>query len=54
MKAEEVIKQYEEMFGGYPAFLFMGASDEEIVKALHPCIESGEEYEPDYDEDEVF
>lgn len=46
-KREEVVEAYEEMFGGYPAFLFMGASDEVVIKALEPCLKSGKEYEPD-------
>lgn len=49
-KVEEVKAKYIEMFGGYPAFLLMGASDDEIVAALEPCLASGEEYEaPDPD-----
>lgn len=44
-KVEEVKAKYIEMFGGYPAFLLMGASDDEIVAALEPCLASGEEYE---------
>lgn len=46
MSVDEVIKAYEEKFGGYPAFLLMGASDEEIISALTECIESGEELKP--------
>ena len=29
---DEAIRAYADMFGGFPAFLFMGASDEEIIK----------------------
>ena len=46
MTVNEVIAKYEEKFGGYPAFLLMGATDDEIIAALKPCIESGKEYEP--------
>jgi len=48
MTAEEAIAKYTERFGGYPAFLLMGASDEEIVAALTACIESGQELQPDH------
>ena len=47
MTAQEAIDTYTEMFGGYPSFLLMGATDEEILKALIPCIESGKELEAD-------
>lgn len=49
-KKEEVVSAYIEMFGGYPYFLLMGASDEAIIKALEPCLESGEEYEGEPEE----
>ncbi len=48
MTAEEAITKYTERFGGFPAFLLMGASDEEIVAALTACIESGQELQPDH------
>lgn len=51
-QVDKVIAEYEKRFGGYPAFLLMGASDEEIIEALEPCIKSGKEYEapnPDAD-----
>lgn len=51
MTAQEAIDKYTEMFGGFPAFLLMGATDEEIVKALVPCIKSGKELTPEYDAD---
>lgn len=51
-EVEKVKAEYEKMFGGYPSFLLMDASDEEIIAALKPCIESGKEYEaPDPDAD---
>ena len=52
MTAEEAIAKYTERFGGYPAFLLMGASDEEIVAALTACIESGQELQPDHSDAE--
>ena len=48
MTVEEVISAYEEKFGGYPAFLLMGASDEEIVEQLSKCLETGEELQAEY------
>lgn len=52
MTAKQAIDQYTEMFGGFPAFLLMGATDEEIVKVLTECIETGKELQatdPDAD-----
>ena len=51
MKVEEVIKAYEDKFGGYPAFLLMGADDETIIRKLTKCLETGEELEPEEEED---
>jgi hypothetical protein len=52
MTVNEVKKKYEDMFGGYPSFLLMGATDEEIIRELSACIESGKELEaPDPDAD---
>lgn len=51
-QVEAVKAKYIEMFGGYPAFLLMGASDDEIIQELTSCIETGEELEaqdPDAD-----
>nr|DAO28334.1 MAG TPA: hypothetical protein [Caudoviricetes sp.] len=42
---DEAIRAYADMFGGFPAFLFMGASDEEIIKQTQEAILSGEEIE---------
>lgn len=49
-KVDEVIRAYEEKFGGYPEFLLAGASDEVIVEKLTVCLESGEELEPEEDQ----
>lgn len=51
-KAKEVIKAYEDRFGGVPSFLLMGADDDYIVEALTKCLETGKELEaedPDAD-----
>ena len=44
-KVEKVIQEYTEKFGGYPAFLLMGADDDYIIETLTKCIETGEELE---------
>ena len=51
MTAKEVIEKYTEIFGGWPAFMFMGASDEEIVRELQPCVEQRKEYDGGEDGD---
>ena len=52
MTKDEAIEAYSKKFGGWPAFLLMGADDDYIVKALMKCVESGEEYEaPEEDAD---
>ena len=51
MTLEEVKAAYEAKFGGYPAFLLMGADDDYIIAALSKCLETGEEYEPEYPDD---
>lgn len=43
-KKEEVLNAYIEKFGGFPYFLLMGASDQEIINALEPCLKTGKEY----------
>lgn len=53
MTVEEVIAKYEEMFGGYPSFLLMGAEDEEIISMLSKCIEEGKELEAP-DEENIY
>ena len=54
MDVEEVKAKYIEMFGGYPAFLLMGADDDYIKEKLSECIRTGKELEPDEDEDVVY
>ncbi len=45
MTVEQVREQYIEMFGGYPAFLLMCASEETELELLMNCISSGHELE---------
>ena len=53
MTVEEVIAAYTEKFGGYPAFLLMGADDKEIIRLLSECIQNGHELEPP-EEDAIY
>lgn len=53
MTVAEVKQAYIDKFGGYPAFLLMGASDEDIVSKLSKCLETGKELEPE-DEEDIF
>ena len=41
MTKNEAIKKYIEKFGGFPYFLFLGASDEEIISSVTEALESG-------------
>lgn len=43
MTANEAIEAYTERFGGFPYFLFMGATDEKIVKAVELALKTGKE-----------
>ena len=47
MSVEEVMKAYEAKFGGLPLFLLRGMDDDEIVRVLSKCLETGEELEPE-------
>jgi hypothetical protein len=53
LSVEEAKEKYIEMFGGYPAFLLMGATDDEIIAQLTKCIETGQELEQE-DSDDVY
>lgn len=53
MTLDEVKNAYIDKFGGYPSFLLMGADDDEIKAALEKCLETGEELQPD-NEDDVY
>ena len=54
MGLEEVKEKYIEMFGGYPAFLLMGADDDYIIEKLSECIRTGKELEPDEDDEIIY
>lgn len=47
MSITEAIEAYTEKWGGYPAFLIMGMSDEEAAKKLQEAVESNEEIKPE-------
>lgn len=53
MTVEEAKQAYIEKFGGYPAFLLMGADDEFIIDVLTRCVESGKELEAE-DPDDMY
>ena len=42
MTAQEAIEIYTEKYGGFPYFLFLGADDETIVKAVEEAMAKGE------------
>lgn len=39
----DLIKMYVQKFGGFPYFLFMGASDESIKEAILESLKTGKE-----------
>lgn len=43
MSKEEAINNYIEKFGGFPYMLFMGATDEVIIKAVEKALKDGKE-----------
>ena len=51
MSAEEIIEQYIEKFGGFPSFMMMGKTDEEIVQILGECLRTGKPLEVSFDPD---
>ena len=49
-KVEEVMKAYEDRFGGVPSFLLMGADDDYIIEKLSECLRTGKELEGEPDD----
>ncbi len=43
VKKEDLIDLYTKKFGGYPTFLLMGASDEQIIEKLLKSLKTGKE-----------
>lgn len=43
MTVEEAINEYIKKFGGFPYFLFMGASEETIIAVIEEALNSGVE-----------
>lgn len=41
MTREEAIEKYVDRFGGFPYFLFMGASDENVTEAVERALMEG-------------
>lgn len=40
---QEAIDKYVERFGGFPYFLFSGATDEQSIQAIKKALEEGKE-----------
>ena len=51
MTAEEAVGAYMKIFGGFPDFLFMGASEEVIVDAVEVALRTGEEIQAEEEAD---
>jgi hypothetical protein len=51
MTAEEAVGAYTKIFGGFPYFLFMGASEEVIVDAVEEALRTGEEIQAEEEAD---
>lgn len=50
MTVNEAIEKYSDKFGGFPYFLFLGASDELIIESVEKALATGNEIEPDNNE----
>lgn len=48
---EKAKQQYIDKFGGYPAFLLMGADDDYVIEALNKAVASGKELTAEDDGD---
>lgn len=44
---EQLIKEYEKKFGGFPYFLFMGSKDNVIISAIEKALKMNEEISVD-------
>lgn len=49
MTRQEAIEAYTERFGGFPYYLFMGASDEYLIWEVRRALRRGKEIEPKND-----
>lgn len=49
-KSEEIIEEYIEKFGGYPAFLLMGISKEKLISMMMESIKTGIPIKAEYEE----
>jgi 2-oxo-4-hydroxy-4-carboxy--5-ureidoimidazoline (OHCU) decarboxylase len=43
MKFQEAIDKYKDKFGIFPYFLFMGMSEQNVIKTVEKSIETGKE-----------
>lgn len=47
MTRDEAVEAYADEFGGFPYFLFMGASDEYVVERVEEALRDGEPVRPE-------
>lgn len=47
MTREEAVEVYSDRFGGFPYFLFMGASDEHVVERVEEALRTGRPVRPE-------
>lgn len=52
---DEALDEYRKMFDEpFPLMLVMGMGENEIIKIIQKCIESGDPYDPDIPNDAVI
>ena len=54
MAIEEIIEKYNDKFGGFPAFLLQGISDEELGEMMLESLRTGKPIEVEIDEDSDY
>ncbi|MGI6033654.1 MAG: hypothetical protein ACOX69_09580 [Coriobacteriales bacterium] len=52
MQREEAIEAYSKKFGGFPSFLVMGMSDDDLVELIEKSLETGKPIS--YDKDKIY
>lgn len=52
---DELLREYADQFGeNFPMFAFMGTPDDEIIKKIKSCIDSGKPYNVKYKDGAVY
>lgn len=52
---ESKLQEYMDRFGEqFPLMMVQGMEDSEIIKLVDGCLESGEPYEPDYEDGVLY